>query len=234
MSACTMLAEAPAAAIERQTMEVDIACVGFGPAMGGFLTTLTQAWNENPADPAFASKVAPGMPLQVICYERADDLAAGVSGVVTRARGIRASFPDLNPAEIPMAAPVTEERVLYLLDPIGASRRSLRACASAISCFAARPLVVRVEDDAFELPWTPAFLHKHGGLVMSLGQFNQWVGSQLMASGLVQIWPGTPVSSPDLFAETARAGSAARRSGRRPYRRAGRRLFARNGCPRAR
>ncbi len=95
--------EHDAPAIERLTMEVDIACVGFGPAMGGFLTTLTRAWNENPADPAFESKVAPGLPLQVLCYERADDIAAGVSGVVTAARGIRASFPDLNPADIPMA-----------------------------------------------------------------------------------------------------------------------------------
>ena len=81
---------------DRQSMEVDIACVGFGPAIGGFLTTLTQAWNENPADPAFESKVVPGMPLQVLCYERADDIASGVSGVVTRARGISASFPDLD------------------------------------------------------------------------------------------------------------------------------------------
>ena len=75
----------------------DIACAGFGPAMGGFLTTLTQAWTQNPADPAFESRVAPGMPLQVLCYERADDLAAGVSGVVTRAQGIRTSFPALDP-----------------------------------------------------------------------------------------------------------------------------------------
>jgi electron-transferring-flavoprotein dehydrogenase len=37
------------------------------------------------------------MPLQVVCYERADDIASGVSGLVTRARGIRATFPDLNP-----------------------------------------------------------------------------------------------------------------------------------------
>src|SRR6516165_9115095 len=110
------------AGIERQTMEVDIACAGFGPATGGFLTTLTRAWSENPGDPAFESKVAPGMPLQVLCYERADDLASGVSGVVTRARGIRDSFPDLKPEEIPMAAEVTQERVLYLLDPFGASR----------------------------------------------------------------------------------------------------------------
>ncbi|MGD0631281.1 MAG: hypothetical protein ABR987_18285, partial [Terracidiphilus sp.] len=117
--------EESAVEMDRPAMEVDIACAGFGPAMGGFLTTLTRAWNENPADSCFESKALPGMPLQVHCYERADNISAGVSGVVTRARGIRSSFPDLNPAEIPMAAEVLEERVLYLLDPTGASRRSV-------------------------------------------------------------------------------------------------------------
>ena len=68
-------------AIDRASMEVDIACAGFGPATGGFLSTLTKAWTENPADPAFESRVAPGMPLQVLCYERADDISSGVSGV---------------------------------------------------------------------------------------------------------------------------------------------------------
>ena len=188
---------------DRQRMEVDIACVGFGPAMGGFLTTLTQALiraqSENPADPAFESKVAPGMPLQVLCYERADDIASGVSGVVTRAQGIRASFPDLNPVEIPMAVAVRQERVFYLLDPIGASRRS---ALLRLGDFFLRlgGKLVGVRDSAFELPWSPSFLHKNGGLVLSIGQFNQWGGSQLMATGLVQIWPGSPVAGP-LFAE---------------------------------
>jgi electron-transferring-flavoprotein dehydrogenase len=181
--------------IERQTMESDIVCAGFGPSMGGFLTTLTRAWQENPSDPAFESKVAPGMPLQVICYERADDIAAGVSGVVTRAQSIRASFPDLNLAEIPLLAPVKSERVMYLLDPIGASRRSPFLRLGDTVLRAAAPLL-GVTNHAFELPWTPAFLHKQGGLVLGMGQFNQWVGSQLMASGLVQIWPGAPVSEP--------------------------------------
>jgi electron-transferring-flavoprotein dehydrogenase len=199
MSVETVTAASPATEIDRQSMEVDIACVGFGPAMGGFLSTLTREWTAHPEDPAFESKVAPGMPLQVLCYERADDLAAGVSGVVTRAQGIRASFPDLNPAEIPMAAEVKQERVLYLLDPIGASRRSfaLRAADAALRGLGR---LAGVRDHAFELPWTPGFLHKHGGLVLSIGQFNQWVGSQLMATGLVQIWPGSPVAAP-LFAD---------------------------------
>jgi electron-transferring-flavoprotein dehydrogenase len=179
---------------ERQTMEVDIACIGFGPATGGFLTTLTKAWTEDPGDAAFESKTMPGMPLQVLCYERADDLASGVSGVVSRAKGIRASFPQLDPAEIPMASEITEEHIFYLLDPIGASKRSftLRA-ADAVLRLAAK-------SHAFRLPWTPAFLNKHGGMIFSIGQFNQWVASHIMASGLVQIWPGTPVSAP-IFVE---------------------------------
>jgi electron-transferring-flavoprotein dehydrogenase len=190
--------------VERQQMEVDIACVGFGPAMGGFLTTLSRAVNHDDGTPALESSAAPGMPLQVICYERADDLGFGVSGVVTRARGIRTTFPDLDPAQIPMATPVTSEKLVYLLDPIGASRRSmvlrikdsfLRTGGRLIGC----------RHHAFELPWTPSFLNKHDGLVMSIGQFNQWVGSQLMGSGVVQIWPSMPVAEP-LIENNAVAG----------------------------
>jgi electron-transferring-flavoprotein dehydrogenase len=187
--------------VDRQSIDVDIVCVGFGPATGGFLTTLSSAWSENPADPAFESRVAPGMPIQILCYERADDIASGVSGVVTRANGIRASFPSLDPGEIPMAVEVKQERVLYLLDPTHASRRSLTLhAADAALCAFGR--LLGVQDHAFELPWTPRFLHKRGGLVLSIGQFNQWVGLQLMAGGLVQIWPGTPVAAP-LFADNS-------------------------------
>src|ERR1017187_3972555 len=103
-----------------------------------------------------------------------------------------------------MAIEVKQERVLYLLDPVGASRRSfaLRAADTALRTMGK---LAGVRDHAFELPWTPAFLNKHGGLVLSMGQFNQWVGLQLMASGLVQIWPGTPVSAP-LFSGNAVSG----------------------------
>jgi electron-transferring-flavoprotein dehydrogenase len=181
--------------IDRQTMEVDLACVGFGPAAGGFLTTLVNAWNADPSNPAFESRVAPGMPLQVLCYERADDLASGVSGVVTKGKGIRASFPELNPAEIPMAVDVKQEKIFYLLDPIGASKRSflLRMGDGVLKLLGG---LVGVKDAAYELPWAPGFLHKSGGLVLSIGQFNQWAGTQLMSSGLVQIWPSMPVSEP--------------------------------------
>jgi electron-transferring-flavoprotein dehydrogenase len=177
---------------ERQTMSVDIACVGFGPAMAGFLSTLSRRLAATDRPP-LESAAAPGMPLQVVCYERADDLGFGVSGVVTRARGIRGAFPDLDPSEIPMATPVREEKVLYLLDPIGASRRSSTLRAADASIRAMRG-VLPVEEHAMELPWTPEFLHKKDGFVFSMGQLMQWMSSQVLATGTVQIWPATPVA----------------------------------------
>jgi electron-transferring-flavoprotein dehydrogenase len=179
--------------VDRQSMEVDVVCVGFGPATGGFLTTLSRHLLNEDGTPRIESAVMPGMPLQIVCYERADDIGFGVSGVVTKARAIRASFPDLDPSQIPMAAPVSREKVLYLLDPIGASRRSatLRGADKLIRAFR---LALPFEAEALELMLTPDFLHKKSGLVLSIGQFNQWVGSQLMGTGAVQIWPGTPVA----------------------------------------
>jgi electron-transferring-flavoprotein dehydrogenase len=139
---------------ERFSMDVDIVCVGFGPAMAGFLTTVSKA-GDLPS-------------LQIVCYERADDVSFGVSGVVTRARGIRASLPDLDVSQIPMATPVTSEKVVYLRDP-ARSR------------------------NAVELPYIPPFLRKHDGIVMSIGQFLQFTGGEIMGAGVAQIWPGMPV-----------------------------------------
>lgn len=179
--------------VERPRMNVDIVCVGFGPATAGFLSTLSKQLLNADGTPAVDSLTMPGMPPQVLCYERADDTGFGVSGVVTRARALRATFPEIDKADIPMAAAVGEEKVLYLLDPLGASRRSatLRAADACIRAFKG---ILPFEHDALELPWTPSFLHKHGGLVLSMGQFMQWVGTQVQTTGTVQIWPGTPVS----------------------------------------
>ncbi len=176
-------------------MSADIVCVGFGPAMGGFLTTLSKKLLKDDGSPAVESSVAPGLPPQVICYERADDPGFGVSGVVTPARSIRASFPNFDPAQIPMAAPVTGEKIAYLLDPIGASRRSA-ALRLADALIRTGRWALPVEHDALTLPWVPPFLRKHDGLVLSMGQFMQWVSSQVMGAGTVQLWPSTPVAAP--------------------------------------
>ena len=179
--------------VERQQMEADIVCVGFGPATAGFLATLSKQLINADGTPAVESAVMPGLPPQVLCYERADDIGFGVSGVVTKARALRTTFPDLDQAQIPMATPVREEKVLYLLDPHHASRRSaaLRLGDAFIRAFR---WMLPFELNALKLPWTPPFLHKRGGMVLSLGQFMQWVGAQVQSAGTVQIWPGTPVS----------------------------------------
>jgi electron-transferring-flavoprotein dehydrogenase len=176
--------------VERQVMDVDIACVGFGPATAGFLTTLAKNLVNPDGSPAIESRVMPGLPLQVVCYERADDTGFGVSGVVTRARGIRASLPELDFGQIPMAAPVVSERVVYLLDPTGASRRSfaLRMADRAIR------MLRRHRDYGCELPYVPPFLRKDGGVVLSMGQFMQHMAGEISSTGLVQIWPGMPVA----------------------------------------
>jgi len=176
-------------------MSVDIAGVGFGPAMAGFLYTLSRNLLKEDGSPRFESCVADGMPLQVICYERADGLGFGVSGAVTKARGIRASFPETDLSQIPMAVPVGSEKLVYLLDPVGASRRSwgIRIIDRLIKTFGG---LLGVRDSAVEAPFIPSFMNKHGGMIFSLGQFNQWVSDHITSTGTVQIWPGMPVSEP--------------------------------------
>jgi len=190
--------------IERPQMAVDIACVGFGPAMGGFLTTLSRSLLNDDGSVRLESATSPGLPLQVICCERADGLGFGVSGAVTRARGIRGSFPGADLTQIPMASAVKKEKLVYLLDPGRASHRSL-AFKAADRVLRSFGFLFGLKHDAFEMPFTPAFMRKHDGLVLSLGQFNQWVSDQVAASGAVQIWPGMPVSEP-LFEKDAVAG----------------------------
>jgi len=191
-------------AIERQQMSIDIAAVGFGPAMGGFLTTLSRHLLNEDGTPRLESAVSPGMPLQVICYERADGLGFGVSGAVTRARGIRSSFHGLDLSQIPLAVPVRSEKLVYLLDPVGASWRSL-AIRLADRVLRTLGLGSRSRKYALELPFTPKFMRKHDGIVLSLGQFNQWVSEQITSAGAIQIWPGMPVAEP-LIEENAVTG----------------------------
>jgi electron-transferring-flavoprotein dehydrogenase len=180
-------------------MDVDVVCAGFGPATAGFLVTLGRVLLNEDGTPRLESRVAPGLPLQVLCFERADDFGAGVSGVATRARGILQSFPKFHTAQVPLSTPITRERLVYLLDPIGASRRSRPLRAIDLMLRAAGRLV-GVDRHAVALPYIPSFLQKHGGFAFSMGQFGQWVSGQVMATGAVQIWPASPVAEP-LFAD---------------------------------
>jgi len=181
---------------DRQKMDVDIVCTGFGPATAGFLTTLNRAMADDPMAEHFQSKTMPGMPLQVICYERADDIGFGVSGIVSEAKGLQQSFTAEELSQIPMAHPVKHEEVYYLLDPVGASRRSwlLKIVDWLMRVFGF--ILPWYKDQSFRLPFIPPFMAKHGGWVFSMGQLTQWLGSNIMSGGLIQIWPGMPVKEP--------------------------------------
>ena len=56
-------------------MQVDIACVGFRTCDGRFSHSLSTQRMVRSIQKTLrlVSKAAPGMPLQVLCYERADD-----------------------------------------------------------------------------------------------------------------------------------------------------------------
>lgn len=185
--------------MERAQIEADIAVVGFGPASAGFLLTLAPELAKTKEDgtPLHESKAMPGMPLQVMCYERADDTGFGVSGVVTRAESIRRSFPGVDlTAEIPNSASVGKEHTVYLFDHIGASRRTLGTKFIDL-CFKLGGVVMKGGKwNARELPLTPPFMDKKGGLVMGIGSFMGWCAGKIMETGMAQIWPGSPVAEP--------------------------------------
>jgi electron-transferring-flavoprotein dehydrogenase len=171
-------------------MDVDIACVGFGPATAAFLTTVSRELMNEDGTLKLESQKMPGMPLQIMCYERADDIGFGVSGVVTKAKAIRQTFPDLKTNDIPMAMDIKKEKMVYMLDPNGASRRT--GLHKVFDGFAK----IFAKKHAIESPFVPGPMNKHGGMLFSIGQFSQWVGNQLMMMGTVQLWPGTPVNAP--------------------------------------
>lgn len=185
--------------MERQLMETDIVVAGFGPAAAGFLLTLAPELSKVKEDgtPLYESRVMPGMPLQVMCYERADDTGFGVSGIVTRAEAMRATFPGVDlAAEIPNAANVSQEKTAYLFDHLGCSKRSL-GTRLIDGCFRMGKVIMKGgEWHARELPITPPFMDKRGGLVLNMGSLMGWAACKVMESGTAQIWPGSPVAGP--------------------------------------
>ena len=183
--------------MDRQEMNADIAVVGFGPAAAGFLLTLAPELAKTKEDgaPLLESKSMPGCPLQIMCYERADDPGFGVSGIVTRADAIKASFPDLDLAsEIPGAAPVGKERMLYLFDHLGCSRRTL-STKIVDAAFKIGGIFMKKEPAARTLPFIPPFMDKKGGFVATMGSFMGWCAMRAMNEGIM-VMPGSPVEGP--------------------------------------
>ena len=184
--------------MDRQEMQADIVVAGFGPAAAGFLTTIGPELDKTKDDgtPLYESRAMPGCPLQVMCYERADDPGFGVSGIVTKAAAIKASFPGIDLAqEIPNAIEVKEEKLAYLFDNLGCSRRTLGTKMVDLSFKMGGFFMKGGKWQARELPFIPPFMDKKPGLILQMGSFMTWAAQKVMESGLM-IMPGTPVAAP--------------------------------------
>ena len=182
--------------MDRAVMEADIAVAGFGPAAAGFLTTLAPKLAETKEDgtPKYESRVMPGCPLQIQCFERADSTGFGVSGIVTKGEAIKASFPGVDlEKEIPGTVAVSKEKMAYLFDNVGASRRTF-GTKFIDFCFKAG-FFMKSGPSAKELPFIPRFMDKKPGYVMGMGSFMDWCSAKLMESGLM-VMAGQPVDGP--------------------------------------
>lgn len=182
--------------VERANMEVDVVCVGFGPAAAGFLYTLSKKVCDENGNIVLKSRVSEGAPLQVLCYERADDLSFGVSGVVSKARAIKESLSANELSEIPLLSEVSNEKLVYLLDPHNASRRPLPMKIFDGCLKAVKHIPFLYSNFAFTSPVIPPFMNKHGGYVFSIGQFLNFMAGKVMGTGAVQLWPSTPAAEP--------------------------------------
>ena len=158
-------------------MAVDIACVGFGPAMGGFLTTLSRELAESRWVGAAGERHVPRL---------------AVAGHLLRARrraGLRSlrrghtgawdtrqfSRSWISP-QIPMAAAGEEGKACIPARSRGSQPTLVSHSRRPTACFARLGFLFGLKHDAFELPYTPA-LHAEArrprvvaGAVQPVGQ----------------------------------------------------------------
>jgi electron-transferring-flavoprotein dehydrogenase len=123
----------------REAMEFDVLVVGAGP---GGLASAIRLKQLNPE-------------LSVCVVEKGGEVGAHtLSGAVLEPRALLELFPECDPALIPLATPVTEDRFLFL-----------------------------TETKSFKLP-TPPQMHNHGNYVVSLGNVVRWLGQQAEELGV--------------------------------------------------
>ena len=206
-------------------------CVGFGPASGGFLTTLSRGLRRGPGA-ELESGAMPGMPLQVVCYERADDLGFGVSGVVTRAtRDPRRRSPtSIRPrSRWPRRSRARRSSTCSTRSaPAGAASR----CAAPTMTLRGLRFMLPVRDHAFTLPLHPD-VPAQGRRAGARRSASSTSGSaaQLMADGAGPALAGHP-GRRAADRRRRRRRRATRRPGHGPAGRARGRLPARHGHPR--
>ncbi len=146
------MAEAQDQAIERESMEFDVVIVGGGPSGLACACRLMQ----------LAEKT--GSEVSVCLVEKGSEIGAHIlSGAILEPTAINELFPDWKERGAPLNAPVTDDKVYYLVNDTN------------------RILVPSL--------FIPAATHNHGNYAVSLGNVCRWLGEQAEAMG-VNVFPG--------------------------------------------
>ncbi len=147
---------------ERDQLEVDVLFVGAGPAgLAGALRLTQLVETHNRA--AAPSGTAPIGEISIAVLEKASEIGAhGISGCVLDPRALKELLPDFREKGAPIESEVTTDD-LYLLTKSGQIR----------------------------FPFLPGPFQNHGNYVISLGDFEKWMGGLVEATG-AYVLPNMP------------------------------------------
>src|SRR5438105_9424426 len=129
---------------DRENLDVDVLIVGGGPA--GLAAALRLAQLQKAA----------GKTLSIAVLEKAREPGAHLlSGAVLDPRALAELMPDFEARGAPLAAPVRDDRVLFL-----------------------------TPDGHIKFPFTPPPLRNHGNYIISIQQLGKWMSDLAEAEGI--------------------------------------------------
>jgi len=141
--------------IQRDVLEVDVVFVGGGPAGLAGALRLTQLVAERNAAAAAGSGEPPLGEVSIAVLEKASEIGAhGISGCVLDPRALRELVPDYREKAAPIESDVTTDDLYYF-----------------------------TRSGALRFPVLPPPLQNHGNHVVSLGDFEKWLGAMVEAAG---------------------------------------------------
>ncbi|HET7497851.1 MAG TPA: electron transfer flavoprotein-ubiquinone oxidoreductase [Candidatus Eisenbacteria bacterium] len=141
--------------VQRDVLEVDVLFVGGGPAGLAGALRLTQLVAERNAAAASGSGEPPLGEVSIAVLEKASEIGAhGISGCILDPRALRELVPDYREKNAPLESDVTSDDLYYF-----------------------------TKSGAIKFPILPPPLQNHGTHIVSLGDFEKWLGGLVEAAG---------------------------------------------------
>ena len=141
--------------VQRDSLDVDVVFVGGGPAGLAGALRLTQLVAERNAAAASGSGEPALGEVSIAVLEKASEIGAhGISGCILDPRALRELVPDFREKGAPLEADVTTDDLYYF-----------------------------TKKGAIRFPILPPPLQNHGTHIVSLGDFEKWMGGLVEAAG---------------------------------------------------